>query len=178
MNSKILDCTQQKKSYDNLYLNPLELELRGQSVDYALKFIDIYPVYCLEEQWFINYRRFPDKEQKYSIIREYINSPTYKWKKTTYYNTISLFHFINIWKGDERFVRDALRENNNWWETFGVLEDRTILSPEETRKIIKLLQNSAVELFLRIDEDEEERNMEKDREYYNAHFAEGDSDVW
>ena len=182
MSSKILNYTQEKKSYENLYLNPLELELRSQSVDYELKLVDVYPVYCLEEQRFINYRRFPDREQKHSIILEYINSPTYKWKKTAYCNTISLFHFINIRKGDEQCVPDILREsmenNSHWWETFGVLEDGTILSPEETRKIIKLLQGTTVESYFNIDDDEEEWNAEKAREYYATHFAEGDSDVW
>jgi hypothetical protein len=171
-------------NYEKLYLNALEVELEknSQLTKYALKFIDVYPVYCLEEQRFINYRRFPYRELKHLIIREYINSPTYKWKKTAYCNAISLFHFINIRKGNEQRALDALRESavncHYRWETFGVLEDGTILSPEETRKIIKLLQNSAVELFLRINEDEEEQNMEEAREYYNAHFAEGDSDVW
>lgn len=182
MSSKILNYTQEKKSYENLYLNPLELELRSQSVDYELKFIDVYAVYCLEEQRFINYRRFPDREQKHSIILEYINSPTYKWGKTAYCNMISLFHFINIRKGDERFVPDALHEsmenNSHCWETFGVLEEGTIISPEESRKIIKLLQSTTFESDLNIDDDEEEWNAEKAREYYNSHFAEGDSDVW
>ena len=167
-------------NYNNLYLNPLEEELRSQSVDYTLKLIDAYPVYCLSEQRFINYRRFPDREQKHSIIREYINSLTYRWKENAYRNTISLFHFMNVRKGCEWQVKDILSEDKNsfWLETFGVLEGGTIISPVETRKIIKLLQDTTVEPNFSIDENEEEWNMEKAREYYNAHFAGGGFDVW
>lgn len=180
MNYKVpfFNSQQEKKHYEDLYLNSLEEELRKQSVDYILKLIDVYPVYCLSEQRFINYRRFPNRDHKHSIIREYIDSPTYRWEENAYCNTISLFHFMNIRKGCEWQVEDILSEDRNsfWLETFGVLEGGTIISPIETRKIIKLLQNTTVEPSFIIDKNEEEWNMEKAREYYHAHFVEGDFD--
>ncbi len=181
---QVMNSIQQKKSYDNLYLNPLELELRGQSVDYALKFIDVYPVYCLKGQKYICYRKILKSEQQYSMIQEHINSSTYEWKENVYHNTISLYYFMNVSKGQECFISSPYAfhkdtENDYFrWKIWGVLEDGTILSPSETRKIIKLLQGTTVESYFNIDDDEEERNAEKAREYYATHFAEGDSDVW
>ncbi len=174
---------QQMKSYKNLYQNPLELELRRnpQPVDYTLKLIDIYPVYCLKGQKHICYRKILKSEQQYSMVQEHINSSTYKWKENVYHNTISLYYFMSISKGQEWIVPYALRkgiENNYlWWEIWGVLEDRTILSPSETKKIIRLLQDNAIKFNSNSHGNMKDFDEYEARKTYIDSLAEGDSNV-
>jgi len=135
-------------NYKYLYQNPLERALRieEKSYPYSLKLIDVYPVYCIEGQKYICYRKILKREQEYLIIQEHINSATYEWKENVYHNTISLYHFMSIKKDQEWIASCALskgiEDSYLWWNIWGVLEDGTILSPTETRKIIKLLQNN------------------------------------
>ena len=175
---------QQTNCYENLYENSLERELRKfhKSYPYSLKLIDVYPVYCFEEQKYICYRKILKEQEKLLIIQEHIKSPTYAWKENAYYNTISLYYFMSIKKNEEYRIPYTLETNiegiYRFWDVWGVLEDGTILTPYETRKIMKLLQSSTIQFNINDDNNMEGLDEDEAREVYIDSLNEGNSDVW
>ena len=172
-------------SIEDLHQNPLEVRLRSVSklYPYSLKLIDVYPVYCFEKQKYICYRKELKEEQQLLIIQEHIDSPAYKWKENAYFNTISLYYFMNIKKNKEWFASWGLSinkgiENGYPWKIWGVLEDGTILNRRETRKIMKLLQSNANKSNANGGNNMEGLDEDEAREIYIDSLAEGDSYVW
>ncbi len=153
---KTILSTMSKSNYINTIndfnLNPLEVELDGLNKAYVLKLINVYPVYFFEERKHICYRKRLKEKEKLFLIKEHMNAPNYTWKDNAYQNIISLYHFIDMRKGQEFWASYILKDANKaWWDTRGVLEDGTILSSCETRKIVDLLYIDTIENIIPYD---------------------------
>ena len=134
------------------FKNRLELIIMGYRRDYYYEtsHYDEFGAYWVGDLKFLSYKKQLKDDQKYAIIKNHLDSFAYDWNEYAYHNMINIYHFRHIRKNNELIAIRALSVSEKnayfYWERWAVLKDGTILRPEETEKIIKLLLDQSLEI--------------------------------